>query len=362
MKRIVLLYLLILPCSFVLGVDYSKIENQSVPDNLRTPKGIATYLTRDLTSPTDKTRAIFYWIAHNIKYDSDILNTSSNHFDRKSILDDVLRTRKGICQHFAELFNACCQSVGIQSFVISGYTRQGSQLDPLSHAWNAVLIDSRYYEFDATWAAAANAESIDQYFLVPPTVFIKTHMPFDPIWQFLNNPATNTEFVAGDYSKLKVNSNYNYYDSISKLPSLSVLDKMIRENNRIVKCGLTNSLVRERAALNQKNINLFRYNLAVETYNDGVAVYNSYLDAKYKNFYGGELKQEQVYSMLSKSRKRVIQAESILNKIETNNAETNQLIQNTQESINIQKQKLNKEDIFVTNYFKTWKPIRILMD
>ncbi|HEY6915675.1 MAG TPA: hypothetical protein VI413_13450, partial [Paludibacter sp.] len=253
-------------------------------------------------------------------------------------------------------------SVGIQSFVISGYTRQGSQPDPLSHAWNAVLINSRYYEFDVTWAAAANAESIDQYFLVPPTVFIKTHMPFDPIWQFLNNPLTNTEFVACDYSKLKVNSNYNYYDSISKLPSLSVLDKMIRENNRIVKCGLTNSLVRERAALNQKNINLFRYNLAVETYNEGVAVYNSYLDAKYKNFYGGELKQEQISNMLSKSRKRVVEAKTILNRIETDNRETNRLIRNTQESIYLQKQKLNKEDIFVTNYFKAWKPIRIIMN
>jgi hypothetical protein len=364
MKRFVLFYLLILPYSLVFGADYSKINKQSqtVPANLTTPEEIAGYLTRDLTSPIEKSRAIFYWISHNIKYDDNILNSSSNHFDRKNMLDEVLRTRKGVCQHFAELFNVCCQSVGIQSYVISGYTRQGSQLDPLSHAWNAVLIDSRYYEFDATWAAAARDEFIDQYFLVPPSVFIKTHMPFDPIWQFLNNPVTNAEFVTGDYSKLKVNSDYNYYDSISKLPTLSVLDKMIRENNRIVTCGLTNSLILERAALNQKNINLFKYNLAVENYNEGVAMYNSYLDAKYKNFYGGKLTQEQIYDMLSKSRKRVMQSENMLNQIKTNYPETNRLIQNAQESIYIQKQKLNKEDIFVTNYFKTWKPIRILMD
>ncbi|MDD4991320.1 MAG: transglutaminase domain-containing protein [Paludibacter sp.] len=365
MKRFVLLYLLILPCSLVFGADYSKIDKQAqvVPDNLKTPEEIAGYLTRNLTSPIEKSRAIFYWISQNIKYDNDILNTGSNHFDRKSILDEVLRTHKGVCQHFAELFNACCQSVGIQSYVISGYTRQSSQLDPLSHAWNAVLIDSRYYEFDVTWAAAAASEDfIDQYFLVLPSVFIKTHMPFDPIWQFLNNPLTNAEFVACDYSKLKINSDYNYYDSISKLPTLTVLDKMIRENNRIVKSGLINSLVRERAALNQKNINLFKYNLAIENYNEGVAIYNSYLDAKYKNFYGGKLTQEQIYDMLAKSRKRISMAGNMLNEIETPSSETKQLIQKTQESIYIQKQKLNKEDIFVTNYFKTWKPVRILMD
>jgi hypothetical protein len=137
---------------------------------------------------------------------------------------------------------------------------------------------------------------------------------------------------------------------------------MIRENNRIVKCGLSNSLVRERAALNQKNINLCRFNIAVETYNQGVAIYNSYLDAKYKNFYWGKLTQEQIYDMLAKSRKRVLTAGNMLNELENPNAETNMLIQKTQESISIQKQKLNKEDIFVSNYFKTWKPVRILMD
>jgi len=364
MKRFVLFYLLILPYSLVFGADYSKIDKQTqtVPANLTTPEEIAGYLTHGLTSPIEKSRAIFYWISHNIRYDDNILKSSSNHFDRKNILNEVLRTRKGVCQHFAELFNACCQSVGIQSYVISGYTRQDSQLDPLSHAWNAVLFDSRYYEFDVTWAAAANDEFIDQYFLVSPSVFIKTHMPFDPIWQFLNNPVTNTEFVAYDYSKLKLNSDYNYYDSINRFPSLSVLDKMIREDNRIIKCGLTNSLVRERAALNHKNINLFKYNMAVENYNKGVAIYNSYLDAKYKNFYGGKLTQEQIIDMLSRSRKRVTLAETMLDKIDTENQETNQLIQKTQESIYIQKRKLNKEDTFVINYFNTWKPIRILMD
>jgi hypothetical protein len=364
MKRIALLYLLILPLSFVSAADFSKIDKQaqSVPSDLKTPEEIAAYLTRGLTSPTEKSRAIFYWISHNIKYDSNMLNTSPNHFDRKSILDEVLRTHKGVCQHFAELFNAFCKSVGIQSFVISGYTRQDSQLDPLSHAWNAVLIDSRYYEFDVTWAAAANDELIDQYFLVTPSVFIKTHMPFDPIWQFLNNPLSNTDFANSDYSKLKIYSNYNYFDSISKLPTLSILDKMIRENNRIVKCGLTNSLVQERAKLNQKNINLYKYNLAVNSYNNGISIYNSYLDAKYKSFYGGKLTQAQVYAMLSKSLKQIEQSEIELNRIDANSIEISKMIQTSQTSIIGQKKKLKKEDEFVTEYFKTWEPFRILMN
>jgi transglutaminase-like putative cysteine protease len=369
MKQIVFLYFLILPFGFVSGADFSKIDvqSQSIPANLKTPEEIANYLTRNLTSPTEKTRAIFFWISHTIKYNNDLLNTGSNRFDRKEVLDEVLTTHKGVCQHFAELFHACCQSVGIQSFVISGYTRQGSELDPLSHAWNSVLIDSRYYEFDVTWAASALASSggdnavIDQYFMIPPSKFIKTHMPFDPIWQCLNNPLTNAEFVSCDYTKLRINSDYNYYDSISKLPTLSILDRMIRENNRVVKCGLTNSLVQERAALNLKNINLFKYNLAVENYNKSIAIYNSYLDAKFKNFYGGKLTKEQIYNMILKSQKEIEQAETILNGIETDNNDTKLMIQNTQTSIFVQNKKLKKENVFLDEYFKTWKPLRILM-
>jgi len=370
MKRIILLYIFTLPFGLAFGVDYSKIDMQSktVPENLKTIDEISHYLTSNLTSPTDKSRAIFYWISHNISYNSKLINTTPNKFDRNNMLEEVVRTRQGVCQHFAELFNACCQSVGVKSYVISGYTHQGSELDTYSHAWNAVLIDSRYYEIDATWAAAvlenptANDNQIDQFFMIAPTEFIKTHMPFDPIWQFSSNPITNNEFVQHDYPKLNIKSNFNYYDSINKLPTLSVLDRMIRENNRIAKCGLTNSLVRERADFNTKNINLQKYNLAVDTFNKGVVVYNSYLDARYKDIVNVNLDENKTREMLLYCGEMIKQAEMLLNQINSTTKEVNQMKQNLQTTIKIQKGKIQKEEAYLHEYFKTWKPLRIFVD
>ncbi len=72
---------------------------------------------------------------------------SSNMFEvhfyqnPKEIVDKVLNTKKGICMHYAELFNDLANQVGIKSFVISGYTRQNGFVDYIPHAWCAGLID-----------------------------------------------------------------------------------------------------------------------------------------------------------------------------------------------------------------------------
>jgi len=64
----------------MMGADYTKIDKQaeSVPGNLKTAKEIARYLTKNLHTPTDKVRAIYYWMAHAIRY--DVANMNSKKF------------------------------------------------------------------------------------------------------------------------------------------------------------------------------------------------------------------------------------------------------------------------------------------
>ena len=370
MKIFVLTTVLFFNCFICFGADYTKIDLQSrsLSENLKTIDGISNYLTQNLYTPQEKSRAIFYWITHNIKYNDDILNTSSNRFDRKKILEEVLRNRQGVCQHFAELFQACCESVGVKSYVISGYTHQEYQLDSYSHAWNAIEIDDEFYLVDASWAATLVQSKLDDnslynsYFLATPAVFIKTHMPFDPIWQFLNNPISNKEFVFHDYSKLKIKSYYNFGDSILILPSMGVLDKMIREENRIIGCGVTNKLVQDRVLLNEKNIQLQSYNAAVDEFNKGVEIYNAYLDSKYKQFRNVKSDENKIRNMLRTSMTQVEQSEKLLQELNPREKDIIKMMLNMQSAIKIQKKKLTKENDFVTRYFNTWEPIRILID
>jgi len=73
-------------------------------------------------------------------------------------VDEVLRTREGVCQDFAHLAIACLRSIGLAARYVSGYL----ETDPpvgrpklrgadASHAWLAVLVPgSGWVEFDPT--------------------------------------------------------------------------------------------------------------------------------------------------------------------------------------------------------------------
>ncbi len=241
MKQLVLVFFL-LNAIMSYGTDYSVIDNQSksVPSNLKTANEISHFLTKNHTTTTDKLRAIYYWISHNIRYDLDQMSSNKQYNNSQEILDEVLLNRRGVCQHYAELFNACCQFAGVQSYVILGYTSQNGKLDKISHAWNAVNVDGKYHLIDVTWAAGHlengkyKYEFDDQYFLISPSEFIKTHIPFDPIWQFSINPLSHKEFENADFSKLKIPSNFDFNDSIKVISRLNYLDKTLRENRRII--------------------------------------------------------------------------------------------------------------------------------
>jgi hypothetical protein len=369
MKRFFLLFFLITKISLVFGIDYSKIDNQSktVPSKLKTPIEIGQYLAQNLTSPTDKARAIYYWITQNIRYDLKQLNSNKVYANTQEILNEVLNNRQGVCQHYSELFHACCQSVGLQTYVISGYTSQNGKVDVIGHAWNAIKIDNKFYNIDVTWAAGHlengkyKQEFNDQYFLVSPSEFIKTHIPYDPIWQFLSNPITHKDFEDGNFEKMKIASNFNYNDSIQALSSQNQLVKSVNENRRIKKCGVTTTLIRNRVAYNQQIIVNEKYNYTVDMFNKAVEVYNNYVLQKNKQFQKTSLPDEQILGFLSAVHQYIDNANSTLRFLTADNADLNNRIAELQISIDNLTNDLKKEDTFVKKYISTWKPFRMAL-
>jgi transglutaminase/protease-like cytokinesis protein 3 len=65
-----------------------------------------------------------------------------------------------------------------------------------NHAWNAVLIDHKWYLVDPTWASGYTNRAVtkftrkrnDFYYLTPAEDFILDHYPDDPQWQLLGSP------------------------------------------------------------------------------------------------------------------------------------------------------------------------------
>jgi len=233
-KRILYIGLLIISSY---GFSQSKLRSidkrsKDIPSSIQDYKEISEYLTNNLNTDREKVRAIYIWIAHNIKYDLHRENSVNYYYSNRQLINDVLKTRKGVCQHYSELFLAMSRWVGLKSYLIPGYTRNSSgEITDLSHIWNAIEIDSKYYLIDVTWAAGFERRGKyvhkfrDDYFLVAPEDFIQDHMPFDPIWQFTNNPIKNIDFISKEFSNFSEDGNFAFKDSIQQFNGYSNLKK-----------------------------------------------------------------------------------------------------------------------------------------
>ncbi|MCJ1377053.1 hypothetical protein MMC17_000143 [Xylographa soralifera] len=122
---------------------------------------LATELTAPFPSDTDKARAIFTWLHHNVSYDVEAF---FNDRIQASTPISTLSTGLAVCEGYAALFTALATKSGLQSIVVSGHGKgfgiqpiaPGAPIPPesMNHAWNAVKIDNSEWKLiDACWGA-----------------------------------------------------------------------------------------------------------------------------------------------------------------------------------------------------------------
>jgi hypothetical protein len=271
------LILLLLVCPLAGQTTYEGIDSASkmVPRGLKTVDEIALYVTKDFKKEEEKVRALYIWVTHNIQYDMGLVNNPITYTEEINIADEALKNRKGVCEHYAQLFSRMCAAIGVTSYVIPGYTRQseGDKIDPLNHAWNGLVVNNCYYLVDPTWDAGYFNKGTyvhefqDDFFLMEPEKFLKTHMPFDPIWQFLNNPITHEEFKNKDFSKLNQGGNFTFRDSIATMAVLDTIISIEKSNERIRKNGVTNTLIQEEINANEDLLEYYKYNEWLASFN-----------------------------------------------------------------------------------------------
>ncbi len=269
-----------------------------IPDSLtHSTEGIAGYINASFTNQGNKARAIFVWIANNILYDLENEYSFIYFKDSREAVDIVLKTKKGVCTNYAELFTAIANQVGIKSYVISGLSKQNGTIDSNSHAWCAANIDSAWYLFDPTWGSGniRNAKYIKKlnnlYFKTKPEEFIKTHMPFDPLWQFLNYPLTTRDFYQGKDSINKIKPYFNYRDTLYKFEHDTEIEKWVSCAKRIEGNGVINMIILERLNDVKKKIDYFTNKMVMEQYfeseklyNEGIKQFNRFVEYRNQQF------------------------------------------------------------------------------
>lgn len=196
--------------------DYSKVDEKvkTYPKSFSDTQKLAERIAKDFSADDEKARAIFTWIALNVKYDLPAYGKGSQVafsyaseeekiIKQKKFKNDLalktLKTKKGVCEGYSTLFEILCTQVGLESVIVSGTSKShpahiGKVPAASDHAWNAVKIDGNWKLIDVTWAAgtvsgknpAFTFRFNDAYFFTDPEVFFLNHYPDDEKWLFTN--------------------------------------------------------------------------------------------------------------------------------------------------------------------------------
>ena len=197
--------------------DYSSIDNAVKNLSISTSTSISDAAkqiinTSGATTQKEKVRAIFAWMAHNIKY--EYASSDRSKYTAKGAFE----LRSAVCGGFSYLMTDMCKAIGIDSIYVTGCGSKASFDTPeaqrdasffiSNHAWNLIKTDAGNFLLDVTWAsnylASENTKEMwDIWFDTDPCYFITSHYPIvekhytytSEDVQLLTPPITKDEFI-----------------------------------------------------------------------------------------------------------------------------------------------------------------------
>lgn len=332
-----------------------------------TTADIASYIKAHFDSDQKKVRAIYTWVASNIKYDKKSIHPVILDEDNEQKITGTLRTRKGVCENFAAVFNDVCLKSGLKSFVVEGYTKQHGIMDRSPHAWCTVLIDNKWSLYDPTWDEGVPNNNLftgvasDEYFNVSPEIFIQSHMPFDPMFQLLNYPVSYKEFQNGYTAVNNSKPYFNYADSIIVYEQMTAMDKYLTASSRIERNGISTNMINNRMNKLKMEIEIINqdkdsklYNSAVADYNDALASYNTFINYRNNQFKPAKPDYE-VHAMFDNAEDKITSANKKVNEVKSSKAVLildTSVIEKKLEDLSVH---IKEQQDFLKNYLNTIK-------
>jgi transglutaminase-like putative cysteine protease len=181
--------------------DFSVVDTHAAQfprQYVRSLDELAYNLTEPFTYETEKARAIFTWLHHNIQYDAQSFFAGTV---KPATPESTLSSGLAVCEGYAGLFVYLAEKSGLQVYKVSGHGKgfgyrdlaPGEPTPKMSsnHAWNCVLMDGEWRLIDATWGAGAlNGSTYEQrfdasWFTANSVEFARRHFPTDPTFQLI---------------------------------------------------------------------------------------------------------------------------------------------------------------------------------
>lgn len=335
--------------------------------------GIAKFITDNFKTDAEKIRAVFYWTATNISYDVPNMFAPNQLETVQEKIEKTLKTKKGVCIHYAEVFNDISNKIGIKCRIIEGYTKQNGKVDNLSHAWCAAKIDNKWFVFDPTWGSGGiiNGKFVrklnNTYFKSEPSKIIASHMPFDYMWQFLNYPVTNAEFYGGNTQLDKTKKYFDFEKEIALYYKISENDQLFESAARIEKNGLKNAMILEYYNMTKKqwnntmqNANIDKLNVVVNEYNEALLLLNDFIMYRNKKF-KPTFPDEKIQQMIQAPREKLAKCQNDIFKIGTVGSENASNMSSLKRNIAEALIQADEHAAFVKEYLSKSKLIRKTM-
>ncbi len=212
--------------------DYSKVD--AIADGFsksdyKTPQALAIALAAKFETPRDKARALYTFLAKNMKYNFDDVGRDKTYGEDKADVEQKKEEKsaqcykkgKGICEDYSRVYRMMCKAAGIECAIVIGFSGPNSDL----HAWNVVKLDDKWHLVDVTWGSGYLDDNerfhyrfSTGYFCTNPQLLILDHFPKDSQWQLLPRAILRT-----DYSKKPKKIKYALYGIVNYTPYESLL-------------------------------------------------------------------------------------------------------------------------------------------
>lgn len=352
-----------------------------VPDSVATtPARIAAYLVAHNNSQVAILKSLYSWMSDHIRY--DMVNTFNPDYykDTADAINKTLTTRIAVCQGYASLFMAVCRHANIPAWLVNGYPLTAGRPGNASHVWVAVFTDNKWLLIDPTWGSGYERDNEYvqqvnwQHFLVAPAVFIKTRVPFDPLFQFLDQPLQHNEIRDGKWTAGTSRPVFNYRDTLAAYAAMPELARMQNAADRIARYGITNQLIsveltnlrnliaygKQKALVDEQNEQAHKINRASSRCNEVINSFNRYIIFRNNQYTPAKSDKEirEWVDGMATELDDIIQSLNGVNAVEppytTNKAEI-------LTSATGLKQRIAEEQVFLTKYLKTGKLFRKTM-
>ncbi|GEM_PF-1005912 len=317
---------------------------------------LAKEVIQKIEFKTDTIESVFNWITDNIRYDASEAKSrekkptskrktgyTSKEEKEQGLLKEVLRKKRGVCEHYSILFNELVKELGYESFIIPGYTKnsKGRLNSRIGHTWNAVKVKNKWMLYDPTWGAGYLKDGkrfIKEYnpkwYEIDPSEMIETHMPYDPIWQ-LQEPISYQDFEKNN-ELIFSDKPYNPEKAIADYLEKKEGDQLKDQLERSLALGKgTSSMMKWRARIENrlKNKDLNKkvdvLNIASEKCNKASKVFNKFVAAQKRKFKGPDHSLELVKKNLEQAELDVSDAIQTFNSIKIKDIKRRKMLKNS---------------------------------